>query len=952
MRIVALLLLLGLGVALEAPEALEARSGEFVSLPVRGEGQIALLEVPPGVIPLTEEVEGEGVFNLLVGPEARAGTHLLRLRDAREERRVRLSILPRAGVELRLPPGGEGVEGETLTYTLLVRNIGNAKDQIRLEVRSLLPARLNPEVVELEPGEAKEVSLELRLTGRNRDTATLFAYSSLDPTVRAYGVLETLIQPFAGAERLSRQALLYRFGLTGRYGQSGFAYALGLNLSGALSDYVRLGSRLEWGKDRMVGEAGIFGEGFFLGFRAYEGVYRLEGELGPLQAYAAWTAGGLGLGGLYQEGPWKAAAHLSALGQRFSVGYTFQEGGLALTPYGLLFRRTDPAGVVGGGGLEGRLESPELSLSGRLEYLEGWRFHLGGGTRRQEPWGVKGDLAYAGGRLQASAQLGHRLDEATTQSLSLRAGDSAGVFYTLAFRPPGQPFSLAGTLGSQGGLVLGASARFREGGLEVGGSASRTPQGNAFGLYAAYREQAFALQGGYSQTPDTRRLLLQGQGSFPPWELGLALGYDVDTRTADARFGLAYREGILGFGLTGSYQGGTLTLQVLGAVELKGGFDTPEAVVALFGGRATGFVAGMVFHDRNRDGLKGPDEPPLPGARVRVGALEAVADGDGRYRLELYPGSYRLEVGGLEANLALRRPVEVRVERGLTLPVDLPVETVVGLLGQVYLDENRNGTRDEGEPPLPYARILVRGAEARQAVADGRGVFVVGGLLPGPYTVSLDPTSLDKLREPGEPLTLELQPGPLPQVLLAARPVVREVVRTLTEESLSVILLPLPNPLPPGAELPLKAQVQGRPRRVVAELMGRSFPLEALEEGLYGAYIPVEGTGTLEVRVVAEGEGERAEATAFLTLRPGPLATLQASPALLDPGEEVRLEARLLRRASRVEVRLGPLIIPLEKVDDLTYRGNLLAPKTPGVYPLDLYLDGQPVHSTRIRVRD
>jgi len=125
-----------------------------------------------------------------------------------------------------------------------------------------------------------------------------------------------------------------------------------------------------------------------------------------------------------------------------------------------------------------------------------------------------------------------------------------------------------------------------------------------------------------------------------------------------------------------------------------------------------------------------------------------------------------------------------------------------------------------------------------------------------------------------------------------------------------------------------------------------------MEEGLYGAYRPVEGKGGVEIRVKAFRGEEVAEASAFLPIRPGPLATLSATPALLDPGEEVRLEARLLRRASRVEVRLGPLVVPLERADDLTYWGSLLAPRTPGIYQLELYLDGTLTHTARIRVRE
>ncbi|MDM7325328.1 MAG: hypothetical protein P3W93_010210, partial [Thermus sp.] len=545
-------LLLALGLALEAPEAVDAEPGGFLSLPVRGEGRIEAVEVPQGFVLLSPWVEGEGVLNFLVAPEALAGSHTLVLRDARENRTVQVRIRVRAGVELRVPPGLEGVEGETLSYALSVRNTGNEKDRIRLEVRSLLPHRLSQETLELAPGESKEVNLEVRLTGRNRDTATVFAYSSLDSKARAYGIIETIIRPFAGAEKLSRQSLLYRFGLTARYGQEGLGYALALSLAGALSDYVRLSSRLGLKAEGLSGEAFFYGGGFALGFRAYENLYRLEGELGPLQAYAAWTAGGLSLGGLYEEGPWRLSTHLGGLGQRFSVGYAFRDGGLTLVPYGALYRRADPLAVQGGVGLEGKLESRELSLSGRLEYLGGFRLRLGGASRSQDPQGFKGEVAYEGGKWQGSATLSQRLDEATTHGLTFRLADTYGLLYTLAYRPLGEPFSLSGTVGTQGGLVLGLAARYREGALELGGSWGRNPTGPYLGLYTAYRERSYALQLGYNAA-DTRRFLASIQGTFPPLEGNLSLGYDLDQRRLEGRFGLAYREGLWGLGLEGRY---------------------------------------------------------------------------------------------------------------------------------------------------------------------------------------------------------------------------------------------------------------------------------------------------------------------------------------------------------------------------------------------------------------
>jgi hypothetical protein len=295
------LFLLGVALALEAPEALEARRGGFLSLPVRGEGQIRA-EAPDYFLPLTGEVEGEGLLNFLVQPGTPAGEYLIRLRDAREEKVVRVRVLPEAGLSIRVPPGSTGVEGETLTYTFVVQNTGNAPDRVRLEVRSLLPYRLETALVELAPGESRTLTLEVRLVGRNRDTATLLAYSGLDPKVRAYGLIETVILPFSGAETLGRNALRYRFGLRATLGQN-LSYALALGLSGSLSDYVGLSSQLEWDGSLLKGEARLSGEGFALGFRGHGDYLRLEGEWGPWQAYYVFGSVSPTLGLLYQEGP-------------------------------------------------------------------------------------------------------------------------------------------------------------------------------------------------------------------------------------------------------------------------------------------------------------------------------------------------------------------------------------------------------------------------------------------------------------------------------------------------------------------------------------------------------------------------------------------------------------------------------------------------------------------------
>ncbi len=515
----------------------------------------------------------------------------------------------------------------------------------------------------------------------------------------------------------------------------------------------------------------------------------------------------------------------------------------------------------------------------------------------------------------------------------------------LEYRPLSYPFSLRAGLGYQGGLAWDLGARVRADGLEAIGSLSwQARLGLAYSLQVGYTLPPFSLRALYLGRPEGGSLLLGGEVREGELEGSLGLGYDWAQGRPSTRGTLLYRPvPELGLGVQGTWDGEAVVLQALGLLELKGGFNTPEEVVQLLGGRATGWVKGVVFHDLNRDGVRGPGEPPLPGATVRVGIQEVQADGEGRYRLELYPGSYRLEVGGIPAGLAQRRRVEARVDRGLRLPLDLPVETVVGL---VYLDRDRNGVRDEGEGPLPFVRVVVQGPERRIAYADGTGRFTLGNLLPGSYTLSVDPASLPSTN-PGRPW-----PWSLPQVELGAWESVREVIQTLTEETLGLFPLDPPTTLPPGAELFLRVQTQGDPERVYAEWLGGEARLEAAEGGVFQAFLPVPETPLWTIRVVAEKGGARAETQVLLTVRPGPLGSLLLQPALVDPGEKVGLEARLLKRFQAVEVRLQGVRIPLTPKGPFTFQWTLPAPQTPGIYEVELWADGVRLSTARLRVRD
>src|SRR5712664_3768033 len=64
-----------------------------------------------------------------------------------------------------------------------------------------------------------------------------------------------------------------------------------------------------------------------------------------------------------------------------------------------------------------------------------------------------------------------------------------------------------------------------------------------------------------------------------------------------------------------------------------------------------------------------------------------------------------------------------------------------GLTGHVFLDENANGIRDPGEPPIINARVLIGSLSAR---SDSEGSYHVWDLVPfEPVIVSLDSLSLE-----------------------------------------------------------------------------------------------------------------------------------------------------------------------------------------------------------------
>jgi hypothetical protein len=148
---------------------------------------------------------------------------------------------------------------------------------------------------------------------------------------------------------------------------------------------------------------------------------------------------------------------------------------------------------------------------------------------------------------------------------------------------------------------------------------------------------------------------------------------------------------------------------------------------------------GLVFEDRNGNGCPDAGEPGLPGVGVRVGAAHTMTDADGRWTLvapEAAGQPALLDPATLPADVL---PLAPRPASGRTW---MPVVRAASLALTLYLDENGNGTRDEGEAAPPALVVLLKDAQGnvRFADVDAAGAARLTGVAPGAYTLVLQTT--------------------------------------------------------------------------------------------------------------------------------------------------------------------------------------------------------------------
>ena len=189
--------------------------------------------------------------------------------------------------------------------------------------------------------------------------------------------------------------------------------------------------------------------------------------------------------------------------------------------------------------------------------------------------------------------------------------------------------------------------------------------------------------------------------------------------------------------------------------------DKKEA--PLCGGLTLGRISGTFFHDPDGSGTQEDGEERMAGLRVTLipersdlEEIEVTAGEDGTFELiDLHPDTYRLR-------LTLPEGMVTGRISGVTLPVrsgmqsqESTLQIAMGqtwsdqriggvvpavLRGRVWMDENNNGLREEGEMTPAGLALQVTDEQTGELFdtlyTSDEGVFEFEGMVPGSYAVS------------------------------------------------------------------------------------------------------------------------------------------------------------------------------------------------------------------------
>ena len=197
-----------------------------------------------------------------------------------------------------------------------------------------------------------------------------------------------------------------------------------------------------------------------------------------------------------------------------------------------------------------------------------------------------------------------------------------------------------------------------------------------------------------------------------------------------------------------------------GYLPMGGGQSSaPVATISVVGGEEAradagyvklGKATGIVWEDKDGDGVRDEGEGPLSGVTVTVtdedGNTHQVTTGaDGTWTVDdLPPGTYTVVVTPLPGTVVtVGGNTTITIEpTGNTAEVSTGLAKERGsLTGHVWNDLDNDGVKDDDEPALPGVTVIITDKDGNETsvVTDQDGNYTVPGLAPGDYTIRFVP---------------------------------------------------------------------------------------------------------------------------------------------------------------------------------------------------------------------
>jgi len=172
----------------------------------------------------------------------------------------------------------------------------------------------------------------------------------------------------------------------------------------------------------------------------------------------------------------------------------------------------------------------------------------------------------------------------------------------------------------------------------------------------------------------------------------------------------------------------------------KWNFDLPIPFLV-----TKGRIIGLVFVDEDGNGTFSEVDRGLGGVIVETGKTKVSTDADGTFRFPPFaPGEYSLDLSNLPLGAELPSPAHITLHAGQTARADLALIPVLILSGTLFNDANKDGAIDNIEGGFSQVRIVLTDphGESNGVYTDLHGEFTFANVLPGSYTITVDPATL------------------------------------------------------------------------------------------------------------------------------------------------------------------------------------------------------------------